>query len=56
MDEDIFEKIDEVVDFLENIYGADLSNMCFNIAEEYDDLERWLRPKMYRWTKKKSTD
>ncbi len=57
MDEDIFEKIQENIDFLENLHGADLNNMCFNIAEEDDDdLERRFHPKTYRWTKKNSLD
>lgn len=56
MDEDIFEKIQECIDFLENLHGAALSNICFNIAEEDNDLERRLRPKTYRWTKNNSTD
>lgn len=51
MTDDVFEKLQERIDHMENIYGAELNNTRFDTAEE-NDLERRLCPKKYRWIKK----
>lgn len=45
MTDDIFDKIQDCIDNLEAIHGADLRNMWFKTAEEDDDLERWFQKK-----------
>ena len=56
MTDDIFDKIQDCIDNLEAIHGADLGNMWFKIAEEDDDLERRFQKKTFRWTKKNPSD
>ena len=56
MTDDIFDKIQDCIDNLEAIHGADLGNMWFKIAEEDDDLKKRFHPKTYRWTKNNPSD
>ena len=51
MNDDVFDKLRERIDYMENIYGAELSSTWFNTAEECD-LERSFCKKEFKWTKK----
>lgn len=50
MDDDVFDKLRERIDYMENIYGTELNDIWFNIAEE-NDLERRFCKKEFKWKK-----
>lgn len=55
MTDDVFEKVQEFIDYLEAIHGSDLNDMWFNIEND-NDLEKGFCKKTYRWTREIPSD